>query len=118
MSEAYNDEHIAPKLAALAEECSANGLSFVSHAEWAPFEGQTTAKREAAGKISASHEMAYLAARANGNLDAFLFALARAHNEGKLDLSASVLALLMKLERFSAADKPSPLQTPDAGEGK
>lgn len=110
MSEAYNDEHIAPKLLEIAEECAANGLSFCARVEWAAFEGQTTAKRAPPGAISASHEMVYLAACANGNIDAMLMAMARAHNEGKLDLSRTVLAHMMKLGPFASASaaEPSP----------
>lgn len=108
-AERYNDEHIAPKLLAIAEECSANGLSFVAHVEWAGFKGQTTAKYAEGAGITASFENAYLASMTNGNLDAFLMNLVRAHQQGKLDLSRTLLAIWANLEPFKrVAEDPRP----------
>lgn len=106
-AERYNDEHIAPKLAAIAAECKEHGLYIAARVEWASFEGQTTSQRSGEGRISPSHEMVYLASMTNGNLDAMLFSLARAHSDGLLDLSPSMVAHWLKLEPFVPQSKRS-----------
>lgn len=104
--EAYNDDHIAPKLLAIAEECHANGLSFCARVEWDTFEGQTT-YRSAYKNWSASLAPVYIASMANGNLDKFLMSLVQAHQEGNLDLSHTLLSVWAHLEPFTPKEQRS-----------
>lgn len=104
-AERFNDEHIAPELARLSKLAREHGLNFVARVEWAPFEGQTTMSKVEG--ISASHELAWVSARANGNVDAVIIALARAHNDGTLNLSASLLSTYMNLGPFRPTKETS-----------
>ena len=113
-AERYNDEHIAPKLRAISAECQANGIHFVARTNWAPFEGETTCSRPCAGVV-ASFDLVDMASRANGNIDALIFGLARAHREGKLDLSASMMMHWMNLPPFQRAQGGS---DPSQAEGQ
>lgn len=115
-AERYNDEHIAPRLLALAKECQEHDIYFVSRTEWAPFEGQTTMTRPREG-IVASFDLVEMASRANGNIDALILGLARAHNEGKLDLSQSMMMHWLKLPPFGRSSATERYATvPDPGD--
>lgn len=104
-AERFNDEHIAPELARLSKLAREHGLNFVARVEWAPFDGQTTMSKVEG--ISASHELAWFAAQANGNVDAVLMSLARSHHAGTLDCSASMLSTYMNLGPFRPKQAPA-----------
>lgn len=75
MSEAYYDEHIAPKLLALAKECEEQGMSLLAVCEWEPGEsGRTVSLRVGSG---VGIRIANLAAQANGNVDSLWMAICR-----------------------------------------
>ena len=99
-AERYNDDHIAPKLAALCKEAREHGLDFVAHVGWRDptgtngENGQTTAQGDV--KASAAFAVCYAAARAGGNLDAMLMTLMRWHDEGETDISRTMLGHWMK----------------------
>jgi hypothetical protein len=86
--EKYYDEHIAPKLLALAKECEEHGLSLLAMCEWAPGEfGRTVSLRKGAGF---GIRLADTAVRANGNVDAMMMAIeryAREHGHSSIYLS-------------------------------
>ena len=83
--ERYYDEHIAPKLQALALDCQSRGLSLLALCEFEPGKsGQTRAYQDDA---SFSMKLADVAARAQGNVDSLLIALlshARQHGHNSL----------------------------------
>ena len=73
--EKYYDEHIAPKLMALAKECEDNGLSLLAVCEWEHGEyGSTRTFREGS---SFAIRMTDAAAKAHGNIDSFMMAIER-----------------------------------------
>jgi len=74
--EQYYDDEIAPKLAELAKDAQAHGLSFLAVVEWAPGEhGRTCYTAE--GMQGLPFLMANLAASCGGNVDAFWMAVQR-----------------------------------------
>lgn len=73
--EQYYDEHIAPKLMALAKECEEKGLSLLALCEWETGEyGSTRTFREGS---SFAIRMADAAANSHGNIDSFMAAIER-----------------------------------------
>ena len=86
--ERYYDDVIAPRLAELAREAQANGLSFLALVEWAPGEnGRTHYTVE--GTQGFSFRMANWAAKCQGNVDSFWMAVqryARKHGHGSIFL--------------------------------
>jgi hypothetical protein len=75
VSEQYYDEHVAPKLLALAKDCEARGFSLVAVCEWSPHEGGTTATIAAGAGIGI--RLTHAMAQAKGNVDSFMIAAAR-----------------------------------------
>ena len=73
--EAYYDEHIAPKLMALAKECEDNGLSLLAVCEWDP--GEYGSTRSVQAGSSFAFRMADTAVTARGNVDSFMMAIER-----------------------------------------
>ncbi|SBT10712.1 hypothetical protein PROAA_610072 [Candidatus Propionivibrio aalborgensis] len=73
--EAYYDEHIAPKLLALAKECEYNGLSLFAMCEWEP--GKSGSTRSIQAGSSFALRMADAAANAQGNVDSFMLSIER-----------------------------------------
>lgn len=73
--EAYYDEHIAPKLLALAKECEENGLSLLVVCEWEP--GEYGSTRNCQVGSSFAFRMIDTAAKARGNVDSFMMAIER-----------------------------------------
>jgi hypothetical protein len=85
--EKYYDDHIAPKLRELAEECKANGLSLLAICEWEPGEFGRILRLQPESGFGI--RMADTAAKANGNVDTFLIAVmrhAREHGHGSVFL--------------------------------
>lgn len=85
--EAYYDEHIAPKLMALAGECRDNGLSLLAVCEWAPgaYGNTLTLCKDSSFAL----RMIDAAAQAGGNIDSLMTALerhAREHGHSSLYL--------------------------------
>lgn len=71
--EAFYDAEIAPALLELANKCADNGLSFVAKVGWSPRNsGATSRLVEGCGF---EMELAYMAVRANGNVDGLIMAL-------------------------------------------
>lgn len=86
--EAYYDREIAPKLAEIAKDCEAHGMSLVAVVEWAARKGGVTIYE--AADASVSTEVARMAARCNGNVDALVMGLlahARKHGHRSMYLS-------------------------------
>ena len=73
--EAYYDEHIAPKLLALAKECEDNGLSLLVVCEWEPGEYGSTRNFQAGSSFAL--RMVDTAAKAQGDVDSFMMAIER-----------------------------------------
>lgn len=74
-AERYYDDVIAPKLAELATDAKAHGLSFLAVVEWEPGEyGRTLYNVEGS---SFYFRLVDLAARAQGNVDALWMAIKR-----------------------------------------
>ena len=85
--EAYYDEHIAPKLLALAKECEDNGLSLLAVCEWEPGEYGSTRNLQAGSSFAI--RMVDTAAKAQGNVDSFMMAIERhamKHGHGSMYL--------------------------------
>jgi hypothetical protein len=92
MSEPIYDEQVAPLLMEAGRICKENGLPFIAVVEYAPGEfGQTQHFTETQGLAMT---MANIAARAHGNLDAFMLSLLRHCRERGIDTSASIFARL------------------------
>lgn len=73
--EAYYDKEIAPKLRAIMEECKDHGFSIVAVCEWN--KGETERSILLNKEHSIVMQMMYFAAKAAGNIDAFLMAVMR-----------------------------------------
>jgi len=82
-AEKYYDDHVAPKLREIAKDCEANGLSLLAVCEWEPGNyGRTLMLQPKSG---IGFRLTNSAAKANGNVDAFLIAVmrhARVHGHG------------------------------------
>ena len=61
------DREIAPRLLEISKLCEQHEMNFVAHVEWEPGKSGTTAFR--GDNPGAGHRLAYIASRANGNLD-------------------------------------------------
>lgn len=71
--EDFYDSEIAPALMALAKKCEDRGLSFLAVVEWEKGEtGRTLSMQPGSG---VEFRMAEVGARAQGNVDALIFAL-------------------------------------------
>lgn len=93
-NEEFYDQKIAPGLLRLAKQCKARGMSFVASVEYDPLNagrGRTDVQQpDEAAKLSAAQRLVHWAARANGNIDALMFAVdrhAREHGHSSIYLS-------------------------------
>jgi hypothetical protein len=78
------DELIAPKLMECATLCKEHGFAIACSVEWEPGEtGRTEAHGpwNVDGMPSAKQKLVHWAARCNGNIDAFLFAVLKDANK-------------------------------------
>jgi hypothetical protein len=97
--ERFYDEKIAPELLRLMRLCEARGMSFLAVVEFEAAVGDTGTTAPARGRsdflaqgAGIGQRMAHWAARANGNVDAFMFAVMRwAREHGH---SSAVLTVL------------------------
>lgn len=96
--EAFYDREIAPKLAAIAKECEARGMSFLARVEWAAGKSGSTSVRHP----HTDRDMLFVmfADRANGNGDTLIMALmkyAREHGHESVCMT-----------RLGVPEKPEP----------
>jgi hypothetical protein len=91
--EQFYDDVIAPALLALRDQCAERGMPFLAIVEWEPNEyGRTEFKPE--GEQSATMALASVAARAAGNVDAAMIALARrSHKTGHSSLVMKLMGV-------------------------
>lgn len=103
MTEQEYDEQIAPALLDLANKTAALGGSFVARVEWAKDESGITAAGIEKGVTGVGQWMTYIAANANGNLDAFYYRSAK-----QFDLSPTIVGMAMgwKPEHLVEASPP------------
>lgn len=88
MSEAYYDEHISPKLMALAKECDEQGMSLLAVCEFSP--GDIARTLTLQKELCMELKLALAVVEARGNLDAFLMAVeryARKHGHSSIFLT-------------------------------
>ena len=76
--DAFYDEQIAPKLAAIATECSEHGISFVAAADTGARLNETSIYVDG---WTFAFKMSQAAVAAHGNVDALMFALVRYANQ-------------------------------------
>ena len=73
--EQYYDEHVAPKLFAIGEECQERGMAFVAACEFGNGDyGGTVVIPE---DTSYALRLIYLASQARGNIDNFMISVAK-----------------------------------------
>lgn len=93
--EDYYDNHIAPKLLEICKDCEANGLSFLAVCEFEPEKTGLTLTLQFDSGIGI--RMTEEAARARGNIDAFIMAMARhARKNGHSSIYMSELGIPTK----------------------
>ena len=94
MTEDEYDRLVAPLLLQAAKKAEDLGGTVLCYAEYGPERdaGRTVTMKDA----SVAARMVDLAMRSKGNLDAFAIALLRAHNDGDLDLSATVFLRMFR----------------------
>ena len=77
--ETFYDTDVAPAILAIARQCEERGLSFLTIIVWDPGEfGRTVSLCEGSG---ISIRLAYMVARAKGNVDAIIIALMKYGSE-------------------------------------
>ena len=74
-NEEFYDQEIAPKLLELCDKCKERDMSFLALVEFEPEHRGRTERMSS--KISIGQRLAHWAARADGNLDAVVFAAKR-----------------------------------------
>ena len=87
MSEEIYDAKIVPKLADLAGKCQSAGMSFLAMVEFAP--GETGRTEYMTATPGMKMQIALMAARCNGNVDALIMGLmkyAEKHGHGSIFL--------------------------------
>ena len=92
MSEAYYDEHIAPKLMAIAKECEDNGLSLVACYEYEL--GRKARTMTLQPGCSFVINLVEFATRSRGNIDSLIMALCRyAEKHGHCSIYLNLLGV-------------------------
>ncbi len=93
--EAYYDREVAPRLAEIARNCEAQGMSLVANVEWVPGRGGLTITE--AADASVAQQIVRMAARCNGNVDSLIMGImAHARKHGHSSMCLVILGVPSK----------------------